>query len=154
MRCPVCARDGPDDAQFCAYCGATLKPASPRQIESLRGFIPAELAQKILAAGGAGERRTVTALFCDLVGSTALGERLGPERFKVVMDQMLGRIISTVSQYEGTIAQILGDGLLIFFGAPLAHEDDAERAVRAALSIRDTVTATGTASSQGVNLGV
>ena len=54
MRCPVCARDGPDDAQFCGYCGATLKPASPRQIESLRGFIPAELAQKILAAGGDG----------------------------------------------------------------------------------------------------
>ncbi len=139
MRCPACERDNLDDARFCAYCGTTLGPVSLRQIEPLRGFVPAELAQKILAAGGAGERRTVTALFCDLVGSTALGERLGPERFKVVMDQILGRIISAVSQYEGTIAQILGDGLLAFFGAPLAHEDDPERAVRAAIDIRDAI---------------
>ena len=81
----------------------------------------------------------VTVLFCDVVGSTALGERLGPERFKVIMDQVLGRIIGAVARYEGTVAQVMGDGVLAFFGAPLAHEDDPERAVRAALDVRDAV---------------
>ena len=111
----------------------------PDRREHLRAFIPAETAQKILAAGVSQERRLVTALFCDVVGSTALGERFGPERFKVVMDQVLGRIIGAVARYEGTIAQLMGDGVLAFFGAPLAHEDDPERAVRAALDVRDAV---------------
>ena len=111
----------------------------PDRREHLRAFIPAETAQKILAAGVSQERRVVTALFCDVVGSTALGERLGPERFKVVMDQVLGRIFGAIARYEGTIAQLMGDGVLAFFGAPLAHEDDPERAVRAALEVRDAV---------------
>lgn len=71
----------------------------PDRREHLRPFIPAETAQKILAAGISGERRVVTALFCDVVGSTMLGERLGPERFKVVMDQVLGRIIGAIARY-------------------------------------------------------
>ncbi|HVH31066.1 MAG TPA: adenylate/guanylate cyclase domain-containing protein, partial [bacterium] len=107
----------------------------------LRSFIPNEVAQKIMTAGGIGERRIVTVLFCDVVGSTGLGERLGPERFKVVMDQVLGRLVTAVSRYEGTVAQVLGDGLLALFGAPLAHEDDPERAVRAALDLKDALTA-------------
>ena len=111
----------------------------PDRLEHLRTFIPTETAQKILAAGVSQERRLVTALFCDVVGSTTLGERFGPERFKVVMDQVLGRIIEAVARYEGTVAQLMGDGVLAFFGAPLAHEDDPERAVRAALDVRDAV---------------
>jgi ABC-type transport system substrate-binding protein/class 3 adenylate cyclase len=111
------------------------------QLNTLRAFVPGAVAERILAAGGEGERRIVTALVCDVVGSTPLGERLGPERFKVVMDQVLGRLISAVSRYEGTVAQVVGDGLLAFFGAPLTHEDDPERAVRAALEIRDTAAA-------------
>jgi class 3 adenylate cyclase len=112
-----------------------------QRLKTLRSFVPNEIAQKILHAGGLGERRVVTVLFCDIVGSTVLGERLGPERFKVVMDQVLGRIVAAVSRYEGTVAQVMGDGLLAFFGAPLAHEDDSERAARAALDIRDALTA-------------
>lgn len=111
----------------------------PDRREYLRAFIPAETAQKILAAGISGERRIITVLFCDVVGSTMLGERLGPERFKVVMDQVLGRIIGAIARYEGTVAQLMGDGVLAFFGAPLAHEDDPERAVHAALDIHDAV---------------
>ncbi|HLE77856.1 MAG TPA: adenylate/guanylate cyclase domain-containing protein, partial [bacterium] len=110
------------------------------RLRGLRGFIPADVAEKILHAGAAGERRIVTAMFCDVVGSTTLGEQLGPERFKVVMDQVLGRIIATVSRYEGTVAQVMGDGVLAFFGAPLVHEDDAERAARAALDLREELT--------------
>jgi len=111
----------------------------PDRIKHLRAFIPAETAQKTLSAGISQERRVVTVLFCDVVGSTSLGEHLGPERYKVVMDQVLGQIIGVIARYEGTVAQVMGDGVLGFFGAPLAHEDDPMRAVRAALDIRDAV---------------
>lgn len=141
MRCHNCGQDNPDQARFCNACGAPLGGVSADRLRMLRAFIPADVAEKIQRAGGLGERRTITALFCDVVGSTTLGERLGPERFKVAMDQLLGRIIAAVSHYEGTVAQVMGDGVLAFFGAPLAHEDDPERAVRAALDIRDTVAA-------------
>ncbi|HLA81211.1 MAG TPA: zinc-ribbon domain-containing protein [Thermoleophilia bacterium] len=127
MRCPACAHENPQEAYFCSQCGVSLQPASSDRLKSLRAFIPSEVADKIIAAGGIGERRIVTVMSCDIVGSTQLGERLGPERFKVVMDQVLGRAIAAVARYEGTVAQVSGDGLLAFFGAPLAHEDDAER---------------------------
>lgn len=139
MRCPGCSHDNPEGSRFCNGCGASLSVPTSDRLESLRAFIPGEVAEKLRGAGGAGERRTVTALFCDVVGSTALGERLGPERFKVVMDQLLGRLITAVCRYEGTIAQVMGDGLLAFFGAPLAHEDDPERAFNAALDIRKSI---------------
>lgn len=139
MRCPTCNQDNLHQARFCNACGTPLSDMPVDRLRALRAFIPADVAQKILSAGGLGERRTVTALFCDIVGSTPLGERLGPERFKVVMDQVLGRIITAVARYEGTVAQVMGDGLLAFFGAPLAHEDDPERAVRAALDVREAV---------------
>ncbi|HEX2647445.1 MAG TPA: AAA family ATPase, partial [Candidatus Dormibacteraeota bacterium] len=141
MHCPSCAHINPPDARFCSGCGASLSVPATDRMASLRAFIPSEVAEKLLAAGGEGERRTVSVLFCDVVGSTALGERLGPERFKVVMDQLLGRLIMAVSRYEGTIAQVMGDGLLAFFGAPLAHEDDPERALNASLDIRAAVSA-------------
>lgn len=144
MRCPACAHENPPDARFCSQCGASLQRISSDRLTSLRAFIPGEVAQKIAAAGGMGERRIVTALSCDIVGSTQLGERLGPERFKVVMDQVLGRAIAAVARYEGTVAQVMGDGLLAFFGAPLAHEDDSERAAQAALDIRDAIVAYAT----------
>jgi len=139
MTCPSCgAPDQP--GQFCNRCGTRL-PVPPERLEALRAFIPGEVAERILAAGGAGERRIVTAMICDVTGSTPLGERLGPERFKVVMDQVLGRVIAAVSRYEGTVAQVMGDGLLAFFGAPIAHEDDPERAVRAAVDACDAIVA-------------
>lgn len=141
MRCPICTAQNPEEARFCNACGAPLGQASVERLQALRSFIPNNIAQKMMNAPGLGARRIVTVLFCDVVGSTVLGERLGPERFKIVMDQVLGRIVAAVSRYEGTIAQVMGDGLLTFFGAPLAHEDDAERAVRAALDIRDALTA-------------
>jgi len=127
--------------RFCGNCGVPLSSVASERLHALRAFIPADVSEKIRSGGGAGERRIVTVLFCDLVGSTPLGERLGPERFKVVMDQLLGRMIAAISKYEGTVAQVMGDGLLAFFGAPLAHEDDSERAFLAALDIREAVLA-------------
>src|SRR5712692_9288942 len=104
MRCPICVAENPEAARFCNACGAPLGGASSERLRMLRSLIPNEVAQKIMTAEGIGERRIVTVLFCDVVGSTGLGERLGPERFKVVMDQVLGRIVTAVSCYEGTVA--------------------------------------------------
>ncbi len=81
------------------------------------------------------ERRVVTALFADLVGSTALGERLDPEELKLVVGDAVARMVIAIEAYGGTVKDLAGDGVLALFGAPLAHEDDPERAVRAALRI-------------------
>src|SRR3954454_21308819 len=83
-----------------------------------------------------GERRVVAVLMADVAGSTAIGERLGPERSKFLFDEVTRLMTAEIERYQGTVAQILGDGLLAMFGAPVAHEDDSERAVRAGLAIQ------------------
>jgi len=96
---------------------------------------PAPLMDKMRAAKLTGERKPVTALFADVVGSTALAESMDPEDWTVIVNQAFELMSAAVFRYEGTIAQLQGDALLAFFGAPLAHEDDPERAVRAALDM-------------------
>src|SRR5690242_1206595 len=83
-----------------------------------------------------GERRVVAVLMADVAGSTAIGERLGPERSKFLFDEVMRLMTAEIERYDGTVAQLLGDGLLAMFGAPVAHEDDSERAVRAGLAIQ------------------
>ncbi len=83
-----------------------------------------------------GERRVVAVLMADIAGSTAIGERLGAERSKYLFDEVMRLMTAEIERYEGTVAQLLGDGLLAMFGAPVAHEDDSERAVRAGLAIQ------------------
>src|SRR4051812_37169471 len=83
-----------------------------------------------------GERRVVAVLMADVAGSTAIGERLGPERSKFLFDEVMRLMSAEIERYDGTVAQLLGDGLLAMFGAPVAHEDDSERAVRAGLAIQ------------------
>src|SRR5213592_4978398 len=90
-------------------------------------------------AGTWDERRVITAVFADLVGSTALGERLDPEELKLVVGEAIARIIAAIESFGGTIKDLAGDGVLALFGAPTAHEDDPERAVRAALRVRDEI---------------
>ena len=82
-------------------------------------------------AGTEGERRVVAVLMADIAGSTAIGEALGPERSKYLFDEVMRLMATEVERYDGTVAQLAGDGLLALFGAPVAHEDDSERAVRA-----------------------
>src|SRR6266542_4523724 len=114
MECPSCAATVPDDAKFCPNCGTAL--AKPRAME--------------------GERRIVTVLFCDVKGSTTLAESLDPEDWAEVMEGAFGVLIEAVRRYEGTVARVMGDAILAYFGAPKAHEDDPERAVLAALDMR------------------
>jgi class 3 adenylate cyclase len=87
-------------------------------------------------AGTDGERRVVAVLMADIAGSTAIGETLGPERSKYLFDEVMRLMAAEVERYGGTVAQLAGDGLLALFGAPVAHEDDSERAVRAGLGIQ------------------
>src|SRR5215217_7502043 len=114
MTCPRCQTVNPEGAKFCLNCGAGLD--APRPVE--------------------GERKFVTVLFADVVGSTAMGERLDPEQVIDVMNGAFALLNAAVARYGGTVARLMGDAILAFFGAPQTHEDDPERAVRAGLEIQ------------------
>ncbi|MGH2640076.1 MAG: adenylate/guanylate cyclase domain-containing protein, partial [Actinomycetota bacterium] len=120
-RCRACGTDNPDGAKFCNACGERLEAAASR--------------------GPSGERRVVTMLFCDVRGSTAMAEELDPEDWTDVMNEAFEHLIAPVVRYEGTVARLMGDAILAFFGAPTAHEDDPQRAVMAGLEIVSSVTA-------------
>ncbi len=145
--CPNCGQAVSPSARFCKNCGYNLargtvtplpSPAmSASPLHALRQAAPQSVASKIIAQRERmeGERKRVTTLFTDIVGSTSLAEQMDPEDWREVVAGAHRLVSNAVYRYEGTIAQLLGDGVLAFFGAPLAHEDDAERAVRAALAI-------------------
>jgi class 3 adenylate cyclase len=113
--------------------------------ERLQRLVPKEFAERLLATRGQvqPERRMVTILFCDVKGSTAMAERLDPEDVMEIMDGAFDVLIEPIVRYEGTVARLMGDAVLAFFGAPLAHEDDPERACRAALEIVEGARAYG-----------
>src|SRR5438105_4534110 len=92
-----------------------------------------------LSAAREAERRQLTVMFCDLVGSTALASRLDPEDFREVIGSFQRRAAETVARFDGFVAKYMGDGVLVYFGYPHAHEDDAEQAVRAGLALIDAV---------------
>jgi class 3 adenylate cyclase len=138
LSCPQCEAAVPADARFCANCGHALIEASEtdqaRQAR-LSAAAPSPLIEKMRAAKLTGERKPVTALFVDVVGSTALAERMDPEDWTAMMNEAFDEMSKAVFRYEGTIAQLQGDAMVAFFGAPIAHEDDPDRAVRAALDM-------------------
>ncbi|MBN1661546.1 MAG: tetratricopeptide repeat protein [Anaerolineae bacterium] len=150
--CPQCGAALPPQAKFCFECGAKIgapppPPPSPPPppapsadlmlAEALKRLVPQEFADRLLSTRGkvGSERRMVTMLFSDVKGSTAMGEQLDPEDLMDIMNGAFEVLIPPVYRHEGTLARLMGDAILAFFGAPLAHEDDAERAVRAALEI-------------------
>jgi len=125
-RCSNCATELPTGARFCPSCGAPVATAAPPAAAAPAPPAPTRLA---------GERKPVTALFADVVGSVTLAERMDPEDWSGLTSRALGQIEESVRRYDGSIAKLLGDGVLALFGAEVAHEDDPERAVRAALEI-------------------
>jgi class 3 adenylate cyclase/tetratricopeptide (TPR) repeat protein len=136
--CPSCGTENPEGARFCNACGSRLDAAGGAG-PALDTFLPKELLAKLEAAreGRAmeGERRVVTMLFCDVKGSTAMAETMDPEDWTDIMNGAFERLIAPVYRYEGTLARLMGDAIFAFFGAPIAHEDDPQRAVRAGLDI-------------------
>ncbi|MEX2030127.1 MAG: adenylate/guanylate cyclase domain-containing protein [Anaerolineales bacterium] len=148
--CPNCGSAISTQAKFCKTCGFDLTGtltarAAPitrtKDLDALRRAVPERIATKIMAEREQqeGERKLVTALFADIVGSTSLAEQMDPEDWREIVAGAHRRVSEAVYRYEGTIAQLLGDGVLAFFGAPLAHEDDAERAIRSALDIQQSI---------------
>ncbi|MBI1817393.1 MAG: AAA family ATPase [Deltaproteobacteria bacterium] len=144
LRCTSCQAELPPGARFCDECGAPAasddKPKAQSQplTPNPSSYTPKHLATKILTSRGAleGERKQVTVLFLDVVGSTPLAERIGPEEMHGIMDRCFRLLAEEVHRYEGTINQFTGDGIMALFGAPIAHEDAPERAVRAALGMQ------------------
>jgi class 3 adenylate cyclase/tetratricopeptide (TPR) repeat protein len=135
--CGACRVSNPPDNRFCHGCGAAL-PATPAgPFASPRAYTPKHLADKILTSASAleGERKQVTVLFVDVSGFTSLSERLDPEEVHRLMTRAFDVMLAEVHRYEGTVNQFLGDGIMALFGAPIAHEDHARRAVHAALGI-------------------
>jgi class 3 adenylate cyclase/tetratricopeptide (TPR) repeat protein len=116
MNCPNCQTANPEGARFCLNCGTQLE--TPARVD--------------------GERKYVTVLFADVVDSTGLGEQLDPEQVAEIMNGAFAFLNTSVKKYGGTVARLLGDAIIAFFGAPIAHEDDAERAMRAGLDIQAT----------------
>src|SRR5438093_5115852 len=134
--CAACGTQNDPDENFCGRCGAALSAATAwsAAAKPVVRQEPPE-AEKLPA----GERRQLTVLFCDLVGSTELSARLDPENFRDVVRAYQRSAAEAVARLGGHVAKTLGDGLLIYFGWPKAHEDDAERAVRAALALLDAI---------------
>jgi class 3 adenylate cyclase len=140
--CPRCDSAVAADARFCANCGQALESATERDEANqarLTAAAPAPLIEKMRAAKLSGERKPVTALFADIVGSTALAEQFDPEDWTSIVNEAFDLMSNAVFRYEGTIAQLQGDAMLAFFGAPVAHEDDPERAVMAGLDMIESI---------------
>jgi class 3 adenylate cyclase/tetratricopeptide (TPR) repeat protein len=117
-RCPSCGQENPDGFRFCGACGAALVAVQP--------------AREV--------RKTVTVLFCDVAGSTAMGERLDPESTRRVMARYFDAMRAAVERHGGTVEKFIGDAVMAVFGVPVVHEDDALRAVRAAEDMRSALT--------------
>ncbi len=146
--CPQCGADLSPNSRYCFNCGfqvAERQASSPAPfVQTLATRPPRDLGTALntlrTGAGGdssrvIGERRVLTALFCDVTGSTQMADQLDPEEWAVIMNGAFEFLIEPVYRYEGTVARLMGDAILAFFGAPVAHEDDPQRAVMAGLEI-------------------
>jgi class 3 adenylate cyclase/tetratricopeptide (TPR) repeat protein len=147
--CSACGAINDVEARFCSRCGTRLEDASlgrgRTRSERVRGYLRRKLRQRFLGAGAevAAEQRQVTVLFVDLVQSTEIISALGDEEMAELLDEFIGGIGRIMDDLEGTVVEVMGDGALCMFGASVAHEDDPERALRAALAIREFVSELG-----------
>lgn len=148
--CPACGHEVSASAKFCSECGAPLSGPPPGAAPAASApikYTPPYLAERIRATQAAmqargaadGERKTVTALFADMAGSTALIHDLDPEDARRLIDPALALMMEAVHHYEGYVAKSMGDGILALFGAPIAHEDHPQRALYAALRMQDAM---------------
>jgi class 3 adenylate cyclase/tetratricopeptide (TPR) repeat protein len=127
-RCQTCSFENPASAKFCAQCAAPLNVAAPVRSVTEKPHDPVT-----------GERRHLTVLFCDLVGSTEIASHLDPEQWREIVGEYHRAAAQAIERFGGQVAQYLGDGVMAFFGYPEAHDNDAERAARAGLAILNAI---------------
>jgi class 3 adenylate cyclase/tetratricopeptide (TPR) repeat protein len=142
VACRACGSSNPARQKFCGDCGMPLgRSAGRASFVSPGHYTPKHLAEKILMSRASleGERKQVTVLFADIKGSLELLDDRDPEDARRLLDAVLERMMQAVHQYEGTVNQVMGDGIMAIFGAPLAHEDHAVRACYAALRMQDSI---------------
>jgi class 3 adenylate cyclase/tetratricopeptide (TPR) repeat protein len=141
--CPACGHANAPGSRFCNECGGPIvaRPVVAAAIASPQSYTPRDLAEKILTSRHAleGERKQVTVLFADMKGSLELLSDRDPEEARKLLDPVLERMMEAVHRYEGTVNQVMGDGIMALFGAPLAHEDHAVRACYAALAMQQAI---------------
>ena len=156
--CPSCGASNPPENKFCGQCATPLGQTTVAKFTSPESYTPKHLADRILTSRAAleGERKQVTVLFADLKGSMELLADRDPEEARKILDPVLERMMDAVHRYEGTVNQVLGDGIMALFGAPLACEDHAVRACYAALRMQDTVKhyAEGVRRAEGIALQI
>jgi class 3 adenylate cyclase/tetratricopeptide (TPR) repeat protein len=160
FHCPQCQAITPITGKFCKACGHNLEvPPEPlpkelsfdEKLSKIQKYLPKGLTEKILAQRDRieGERKQVTVMFCDIVGFTSLSERIGPEEAYAIMDKVYEIMIHKVHDYEGTVNEMTGDGIMALFGAPIALEDANQRAIRSALAIHREITKFSNKQRQG-----
>ena len=139
--CKNCGERLRPSARFCDNCGQAVDGATPAQAPASERRVPETLAERMRreGAGIEGERRTVTVLFIDAADSTAMGSRFDPEVLHAAVRDCTKLMVDAVHKYEGFVSKFRGDGIMAIFGAPLAHEDAARRAVAAAIEMRDAL---------------
>jgi class 3 adenylate cyclase len=131
MACASCGREIGGDVAFCPHCGASL--VAPQRTRE--------------------QRKTVTVLFCDVAGSTSLGESVDPEALRALLARYFERMKEIVERHGGSVEKFIGDAVMAVFGVPVVHEDDAVRAVRAAVEMRAALPELGLEARIGVNTG-
>jgi class 3 adenylate cyclase len=141
LLCSECGARNSSSQKFCGECGARLATGTPIRPPSPESYTPKHLAERIINSKAAleGERKQVTVLFADLKGSMELLADRDPEEARKILDPVLQLMMEAVHRYEGTVNQVMGDGIMALFGAPLAHEDHAVRACYAALRMQESV---------------
>jgi class 3 adenylate cyclase len=155
MHCSACTTDNPEGARFCHHCGAALQPlctACGAELIPQARFCshcgaalqsdatPSAASAEAVLIQAEGERRHLTVLFCDLVGSTALASNMDPEDWRTAVASYRRKAAEVITRFGGHTAKYLGDGVMAFFGWPEAHDNDAERAVRAGLAMLEPIT--------------
>jgi class 3 adenylate cyclase len=143
--CPKCNSTNPAQFKFCGECGhnLTLPSIPPKELsfdeklKKIQKYLSKGITEKILSQRDRieGEKKQVTVMFCDMEGFTSLSEKLGPEEMYGLMDQVYEIVIHKVHDYDGTVNEMTGDGIMALFGAPIALEDAPQRAIRSALAI-------------------
>src|SRR5262249_27848300 len=156
--CPSCGSGNPAGNKFCGQCAAPLGTPTQPRFAAPKSYTPKHLAERILTSKAAleGERKQVSVLFADMKGSMELLADRDPEEARKFLDPVLEHMMEAVHRYEGTVNQVMGDGIMALFGAPLAHEDHAVRACYAALRMQESVKrySEGVRRTEGISIQI